>query len=401
MADIKAIINSPSIENLNNYPIIYTYSLEESDFDMVFTERSRTITGETYGQSEIQDAIYNNYTSASTAIEYDLSLVDGNLTENSIKTFYNITPTVGSIDIYGKITALQSGLFKVNANSNHRTRRGSCNLEIINSESTSAFSGEYVDGSLGEHIRDFGSLFLTSPTTLNRSLYSEISDFSGTYVRNSSILTGNLDLTCIPVWNSVTGNGKFTGVLISRGVLLTAEHIEDFYPSYKVGMSFRFVTNTNEVITRTVSAIHKAGNGLNDTELMAFSEDLPESISICKVLPKTASSTYAPKAFSWGFGVPCIYCRQNRQIYVGSYYSNNIQLNNNYPLWYFSPIAGDSGTGAFLVINNHLVVLWTWMTPSYGPSISMYYDDINTRINILKPGQSLTDIDLSGFSTFV
>jgi hypothetical protein len=69
---------------------------------------------------------------------------------------------------------------------------------------------------------------------------------------------------------------------------------------------------------------------------------------------------------------------------------------SNFTSWSENMVSGDSGNPMFLIIDNELVLLSSWLTAKNGPFITANYNDVNTIIENLSPGQgySLTPINL-------
>ena len=67
---------------------------------------------------------------------------------------------------------------------------------------------------------------------------------------------------------------------------------------------------------------------------------------------------------------------------------------------YYEPkIGGDSGNPSFFVINNELVLLFTFTTGGAGGGTNLiyYFDEINQLMAELGGGYRLTEMDLSSF----
>jgi hypothetical protein len=79
-----------------------------------------------------------------------------------------------------------------------------------------------------------------------------------------------------------------------------------------------------------------------------------------------------------------------------SYSTPIVPSPNQFASWTEDIIVGDSGNPVFLIIDNELVVLTTWWTPTGGPFITNRYSIVNSIIQSLSPGEnySLTPIDL-------
>jgi len=92
-------------------------------------------------------------------------------------------------------------------------------------------------------------------------------------------------------------------------------------------------------------------------------------------------------------------------VITGSPY-NLVQMrqpaNSTRAQWYEAVIGGDSGNPAGLVINDKLVLLtvWTYGGGGSGTSVVSFKTQLNSAMTTLGGGYTLTDADLSGFTSF-
>jgi hypothetical protein len=227
----------------------------------------------------------------------------------------------------------------------------------------------------------------------------------GAYVRNTSCWLADLvaKLTCISPWNSNGGQNQ-AGTLVSPRHLVMAEHYQ-----FGVGTKVRYITADNQVVERTVTAVQSVGPSnsqdyyATDITVALLDSDVPPSISPAKVLPNNWLS-YLP-SLTTVTGVPAIATNQYKQVLVSDFISTQTGIaptNAQRLLFFRTIISGDSGSPAFLVVNNELVLLttWTWGGGGGGPNYANLLASINAVMTSLGGSYQLTPADLSGFPTY-
>lgn len=284
---------------------------------------------------------------------------------------------------------------------------------------------EFGSGSLARHCSDaIDTRLVNKNPTVSKPIFTTQNHSAAIYVRNTNCWATGVDLTCISPWNSMNTNLR-AGTLITPCHIVFASHYE-----INIGSKIRFVSNNNTVVERTL--IDKIVCG-NDITLGMLDSDVDNSISFVKVLP-TNWSSYLPTIYrntSGGdtiYRLPILSLDQEEKAIIQEFYAilNNISAvtkwptqnyldpNNGYPntypnriLFHEYIISGDSGNPSFLIINNQLVLITTWTSPSSGPFYTSYISTINNNINSLwtKNGRSgspytMTTIDLSSFNTY-
>lgn len=294
----------------------------------------------------------------------------------------------------------------------------------------------YKTNSLAKHISDsIDNRLLNktpSPTTIN--IFSTRDDNTNTYIRNSQCWAANLDLTCISPWNS-TGGSQRCGVLISPRHIIFAAHFQ-----INNNATIRFVDANNNVIIRTITNKLTHPNYSNpipffpDITIGILDQDVPNSISFAKILPLNWNN-YLPTLtiendnIAGGFAIPCLYSNQQKKAVITELRS--LILPEEYTLpppgsipwpengrftntlfrtptitsragFFESIITGDSGSPAFLIINDELVLITVWTFGGAGGGTSLLYfkDDINNMMNTLGGGYQLTEINISTFTNF-
>lgn len=157
---------------------------------------------------------------------------------------------------------------------------------VVSSPASVYFAGKLAYGA-DDHIDRQTQLHYSAGVVTDQTLYTTLTHTSsGTYVRNTNnwlrgtSTNGLVDLTSIAVYNSV--NTLFGVTLISP------RHFLFYYPAGMAnGTTIRFVTNTNTIVSRTVSSTTSADTFFGIGKL---DSDLPNTISFAKVLPALVSN---------------------------------------------------------------------------------------------------------------
>lgn len=243
-----------------------------------------------------------------------------------------------------------------------------------------------------------------------KPLYSSINHSAPAYVRNPAVWCADIDLTCVPVWNSGSGQA-FNGALITTQALICAAHAAP-----GIGATVRFVATDNTIVIRTITAGQTHPSYMPyypDIRVLKLDSPVPASITPTKLLP----STWAPKLPTLGnlngarptecSGVPCICLDQEMKALVtdcSNLATNLGSVGFGVPLdatrlsFYEDKISGDSGSAAFLIINGAavLVTVWTFGGAGSGTFFASHATAIQAMLTSLSAG-TLATADLSAF----
>lgn len=266
-----------------------------------------------------------------------------------------------------------------------------------------------VAGSLRVHLEQQMDTRLATAAAPLTSLpiYSVQDHASGTYVRNTACWGATIDLTPCSPWNSGGGSHQ-AGTLITPRHVLFAAH---YQPG--VGSTIRFIKSDNTVVTRTLTnmlSLTQSASYYPDFTVGKLDSDVPAGIAFCRVLP----DAWAAKLPTLGYGAPIVSVGLDQEeklltretmVITGSPY-NLVQMrqpaNSTRAQWFENVIGGDSGNPGCLVINDKLVLLTVWTTGGggAGTSVVSFKTQLNAALTTLGGGYTLTDVDLSGFTSF-
>lgn len=253
-----------------------------------------------------------------------------------------------------------------------------------------------------------------NPST-DRLVYSSQNPYggpidAGIWVRNPNCwINGVSNISCFsPAQRSGAYWYQRSGTLITKKHFILAKHFA--FAILDGGTPIIFVDENNNAIKRNL--IQYAYDDLTDIGIGVLDSEVPSNIKIAKVLP-----TNYQDYFGYPQNLLAVSLDQEEKAILkvwdgllnyiatgGSYqYAYITSISSNDPIS-FQPysgfcediITGDSGNPSFIIIDNELVLLTCWHTPSAGPFITNRYDQVNNLINSLSPNQgySLTPINL-------
>lgn len=270
---------------------------------------------------------------------------------------------------------------------------------------TTQIFAHYATGSLRRHIADTfaGALAGKSPATALR-IFSAQDHASATYTRNTACWGhGMVDLSPLSPWNSYGGATR-AGVLVSPRHVVFADHY-----AIPDGTTMRWVTASNVVHERTLVMSQRIGT--TDLRVGVLSSDVPAEIGFARVL----SPSWATKLPSYAAetAVLGVVLDQEEKLLIGvvSYINQGAGANCQferptaaYSEWSERLIGGDSGNPGCLVVNGQLVLLTCWahagLATGNGDSVVGHRAAIDAAMTSLGGGYQLTDVDLSGFSSY-
>jgi hypothetical protein len=364
----------------------------------------RTISSSTSGIINQNDLQIIQSSGATTITDYNVSI------QQLIPGTYNTTiyssnsGVILAPDEFGVASAVSSGnasLIAISPNGSFST----VNVVVsgVVGIMSTTFDG-YSTNSLAKEVSEaVDSRINNLNASTSKPIYSTQNHTTPTYTRNINCWAADLNLTSISPWNS-TGGATRAGVLISPRHIIFAAHYQ-----INNGATIRFVDNNNNIITRTM--VNKLTHPnytpyYPDISIGVLDSDVPESINFVKILPQNWAN-YLP-SLSSTYRVPCLVLDQEEKALISDLYSLDTRARFITPTdttridFFENIILGDSGNPAFLIINNELVIItvWTFGGAGGGTSILYHKDAINTMMDSLGGGYSLTEINLGEFTNF-
>lgn len=373
-------------------------SSSASDFFLGKNITETVLSGSSSGTETIKDVVYDYFTTGSVESGCSVFVQDSGNTP----TYTAVNPSIATINSNGSTTYVSAGTAYFNAKIGKRTRTVPCVFSRTNN-STSYVFDSIVSNSVIKNMKDEveARVIGETPSTTTYNLYSSISTSTSAYVRNTSHIASDIDLTCIPVFSEAINSAQTMGVLVAPDIMIQANH------SHPSGV-MHFVKNDNTTVSRTItSGMNIAGT---DIWVAKLDSNVPAGINPCKVFSATAFTNSISTTSIAYVQPPVIFTNQSRVLRVGKInYGTNSPFSQliiivrdtvNYNNWYSQPCCGDSGSPAFAIVNGEAVVLGVWYTAFMVPNLSGYISQINAAAATLGSSNTLTTVDLSGFPSF-
>jgi hypothetical protein len=385
----------------------------EGSITLEITAVNRITSAGSTSDSTIDDRVMTTETGASYITDYEVNVV-----QNNPNIFYDTSVTSSNISVLTDMGAdfIASG---VSAGSAILTATATLNSDIFSSKlapvsvttgSSTSYFKQYANGSLAKNASDNIDNAISGKTpSTSKPIFSTQNHSTATYVRNTDCWANIWDLTPISPWNS-TGANTRAGTLISPRHIIFAAHYQ-----INNGATVRFIDANNNVVTRTMTNKLTHPNYspyYPDITIGVLDSDVPNTIGFVKILPQNWA-TYLP-SLSNSYRIPALVLDQEEKALISELKNLSNLASFLYPIdfgaigpaarvgFYENIIEGDSGNPAFLIINGTLVILtvWTYGGAGTGTNILQQKTDINTMMNTLGGGYSLTEVDLSGFNTY-
>lgn len=265
------------------------------------------------------------------------------------------------------------------------------------------------------------------------TIYSAINHSTPSYTRDTNCFAARAcDITSWSVWNSVSSGGSYGCTAVHDRIGIAAAHtLGAGHPASDwIGTSWRWVNLSNVIATRICTGATRITG--TDTDVLLFNVSLTASgITKAKVLP-TDWHDYIPgllKGVAPGSiptqVVPGIYQDAENKAHITMWTGEDVgttltdpDISSTTPsdclvyipnptgtdvatqlaAYYEDVVAGDSGHSGGLVINGEYVFMCPIGGALQGSSVMAHYAAINTAMDGLLSGASLTTVDLSGFT---
>lgn len=392
--------------NAPNY-VFKKLAINGDKFYLRANPSSRVTNPATSGIIPSDDRLFSNTSGVSTIIDYNLSIEYSTNESSMINMIYSTNSGVLTVsNMYA--SGISYGDSTIVAKKDDYFSAVDVNTSGVIGSTTSTFVG-YVNNSLAKHVSDaIDNRTNGTDPNIAKNIYTTQNHSSGIYVRNSGCWASDLDLTCISPWNSTDQQWR-AGTLISPRHIIFATHYQ-----INTGATIRFVDNSNNIVTRTMT--NKTNITNTDFTIGVLDSNVPNTISFAKILPQNSSS-YLPSLLLNGgslgitYTVPCLRLDYEEKALISDLSSLDrgpgflnalgftLPILPNRLNYFENIISGDSGNPIFLIINNSLVILTT-ITGGLDGSVVYYKESINSAMSQLGGGYSLTEIDLGSFPLY-
>lgn len=228
------------------------------------------------------------------------------------------------------------------------------------------------------------------------------------WVRNTGLWSNvgtDVDWTGVSPWNQpfdgYSSRYQKAGALISPRHVVLASHWH-----MPIGSNLLFVSNTNEMIYRTLSGLQSISG--TDITIGVLDSDVPDSITYYPII---ASSTlqslikkYEPAP---AYDIPMVVFDQEKKAIIHSLNYLSATTIGHAP--YFSGsraflseyvVSGDSGSPSFIVVDDRPILLFTHYSAGGGPNLGNYISQINSAMTTLGGGYQVTQYDPTCFTQY-
>jgi hypothetical protein len=381
---------------------------DDADFTLKSESDPTLVSSSGSSNSTVDDREITTYTGATYNNGYRVTVVENTPdTIDESAEFTSGNEAVATVSSAGVVSRVSNGT----TNIYYRTIRLTKALSLTVSQSVGssvAVQTGYSTGTLAKHCTDAVDdlIYGLTPATI-KPMFSTFDHTTPSYARSDDCWISGFDLTCIAVWNSYAGSGKFGPTAITPRHVAYANHV--LIPD---GTTLRFVTSTGSVETATLQTSERVGT--SDLRIGKLSADLPGTITPCKAFPLNALN-YLP-SLNNHHELPCLLVNQSREALVADYRVGadgtindedkgygDVPTNATRLAMYETLLSGDSGLPAFVFVNGDPVIIFTSSAgydQTSGPNFIFLHDDINSVLTSLGGGYQLDDADLSGFTDF-
>ena len=228
------------------------------------------------------------------------------------------------------------------------------------------------------------------------------------WVRNTELWSNvgtDVDWTGVSPWNQsfdgYSSRYQKAGALISPRHVVLASHWH-----MPIGSNLLFVSNTNEMIYRTLSGLQSIAG--TDITIGVLDSDVPDSVTYYPII---ASSTlqllikkYEP---SPTYDIPMVVFDQEKKAIIHSLNYLSATTIGHAP--YFSGsraflseyvVSGDSGSPSFIVVDDRPILLFAHYSAGGGPNLGNYISQINIAMTNLGGGYQVTQYDPTCFTQY-
>lgn len=346
-----------------------------------FIDSNDIVTSSESSLIDIDDGKFDNFTEAT----YDTNafLQFSTLADDEL-VITNLTPSVVSYNTETqKVTRIMDGVAKFQCKGSFHTLEIEKQIERIGGGSVLVLV-EWLPNTLAKACTDMiDDKLVGKSASTDLQIYSNVS--AGT--RNANIWTGSsVDLSCIG--RRMTGNGTRNPTLITDRHIIFAKHFR-----VSIGATIRFVAMDGTIVERTMT--HRQDSD-GDVTVGLLNADVPASI----IPAKFTTMTFLNKFKNLDFGIPTIGLNQFSDLSVQDCWRlGDILISYREPTdekrleFYKTKIGGDSGSGAYFLFDNKLVLASCWTSPNGGTSVAQTQTAIQTAVTNLASGYTLDTED--------
>jgi hypothetical protein len=373
------------------------FTLEES------VDTEEVIAGTSGAQTTVNDILFDTETGATTETHSHLLA-----TGNESFEFASQDTNIATVNSNTGITAwVSNGTARMLCKGTHIWKHKNVAVSRAGGQSVSVFNS-YLAGSFAKYCSDSVDNAISGKNmAAHGSLFTSMNHGTATYVRNASnwATAAGIDCTGISPWNSRGGVYQH-GTALHERIAIFAYHYSD---RVQIGDTVRFVTAGNVVVDRVIDAVSPqgaAGSPMADCYLVRFSQALPGTIGIVKVLPSNWA-TYLPSlgTTTMGYRIPGPNTDQEKKALVWDLRRISTASagwdepeNATRVLFYEDGIGGDSGAPQCLVAGTQLVYISSFSSTAIPSSTNLA--SVDSLMGDLLTGAATTKISLSSYNPY-
>jgi hypothetical protein len=354
------------------------------------------------------DAVYRRYYSDEILTEADVQIVDPTGDVDNVR-FVSVDTDVATVNaITGSVSRVADGTARIVAKS--RLLNRTVDVPVVLTQTQADRFDHFVEGSLFRTFAD-GVDSRIAVEGAEASIFSTRDHTNGVYVRNANCWANDVDMSGLGFcWKWPTSQAVINMALITPQDVIGAAH----YTVNANGQQVRFVTPDNELVTATLSSYTTYGLGFGGTDIMVGHLDRRvdvDGITPVKLFPADMSDYYshklerAPSLVLNKYLSALVYERMEYDGYSPEYY---IPTDADRLSFYQQLLTGDSGSAIGHIINDEFVLATHISTAGglppgqyiRGPNYCDYLDLIAAMLDSLGGGYQLTEVDLSGFTSY-
>lgn len=375
------------------------------DFLLVAKEKTRVLTQGGESLFFKKDLLMSRSFSSSTISDYEVFASPLRPQFSSSPTITSSNPLVLSNPVGGVCAGVSEGVATIVASQSGSVSTSAVYVSLKQSVGVESFVSLASGSAAAAASAEVDGRIASADPASSKAIFSTANHSLGSYLRNSGCWASGIDLTCASPWNSIGGQQR-AGTLISPRHVLFAAH----YP-LSGGCSIRFVDNSNNVVTRTVTAVAVHPNYspyFPDIGVGVLDSAVPSSVSFAKVLPQNWAN-YLPSLADGIARIPAVVLDQQDNAIVadvasasGSLFLLSYPTDQRRLLFSEQIVTGDSGNPVFVVIGGQAAIIGTltFGGPGSGTLVSGQMQSINSMMSSLGGGYQLTTVDLTSFPSY-
>lgn len=269
--------------------------------------------------------------------------------------------------------------------------------------------GTHVTNQINDRVTGVLSSAAMDMFSLEGDQTAALSGVSTAWTRNTPVWSDvgtNVDWTGVSPWHQpyISSNTRYqmAGTLISPRHVILANHYR-----MPVDSTLLFVTNTNELVYRTLSNVATISG--TDIIVGLLDSDVPDSVTYYPLIDESILESLVKKFEpTSAYDIPMVVFDQEKKAIVHSLtgIDSSIIMHTPYTTGDKGTVSetivsGDSGQPGFIVVDGRPILLFAHYSASFGPNLGNYISQINSAMTTLGGGYQVTEYDPTCFTEYV